>query len=60
MSELQEFLGRTPFFGGLAGETMDRLVGMLVERSLPAGSTVFREGDQGRSMYVVHTVPTRC
>ena len=28
---------------------------MLAERSHPAGSPVFREGDQGRSMYVVHT-----
>lgn len=54
MSELKEFLVRTPFFGGLPAETLDRLVGMLVERSYPAGSPVFREGDKGLSMYVVH------
>jgi len=53
MSELKEFLGRTPFFGGLAPETMDRLVKMLVERSYRAGSLVFREGEAGKSMYVV-------
>src|SRR5438477_144634 len=55
MSELKEFLSRTPFFGGLPAETMDRLVKMLVERSYKAGSEVFREGDAGKSMYVVHS-----
>ena len=54
MSELKEFLSRTPFFGGLPAETMDRLVKMLVERSYKAGSDVFREGDAGKSMYVVN------
>ncbi len=55
MSELKEFLVRTPFFGGLERETLDFLAGMLVERSFLAGATVFREGDDGKSMYVVHT-----
>jgi CRP-like cAMP-binding protein len=54
MSELKEFLSRTPFFGGLPDPTMDLLVGMLVERAWKAGSEVFHQGDQGRSMYVVH------
>src|SRR5205823_7028477 len=35
--------------------TMNLLVGMLVEHSYKAGSAVFREGEQGRSMCVVHT-----
>ena len=55
MSELKEFLTRTPFFGGLPDETMNRLVKMLVERSYQAGAEVFREGEQGKSMYVVHS-----
>ena len=55
MSELKEFLTRTPFFGGLEPETLDLLVGMLVERSFSKGSAVFREGDQGKSMYIVHS-----
>jgi CRP/FNR family transcriptional regulator, cyclic AMP receptor protein len=55
MSELSDTLSRTPFFGGLAPETMERLVKMLVERSYPAGNTVFREGEAGKSMYVVHS-----
>ena len=52
---LKAFLSRTPFFGGLADEMLDRLVAMLVLRELPRGETVFREGDLGRSMYVVET-----
>jgi CRP-like cAMP-binding protein len=55
MSELKEFLSRTPFFGGLPDETMSHLVKMLVERSYQAGAEVFREGEQGKSMYVVHS-----
>ena len=55
MSELKEFLSRTPFFGGLPDETMNRLVKMLVERTYKAGTEVFRQGEQGKSMYVVHS-----
>src|SRR5947208_16780755 len=55
MSEMKEFRSRTQVFGGLPAETMDRLVKMLVERSYKAGSEVFREGDAGKSMYVVHS-----
>ena len=55
MSELKEFLSRTPFFGGLQPETMDRLVKMLVERSYKSGAEVLRQGEQGKSMYVVHS-----
>lgn len=53
LEALKLFLPRTPFFGGLSSEAIDRLVGMLVERQFPVGACVFREGDQGRSMYVV-------
>src|ERR1041384_7764761 len=55
MSGLSDTLSRTPFFGGLPAETMDRLVKMLVERSYKAGVQVFREGEAGKSMYVVHS-----
>src|SRR5947209_2865618 len=55
MSELTEFLARTPFFGGLPAEAIGRLAAMLVERSYAKGEVVFREGDAGKSMYVVHT-----
>jgi CRP-like cAMP-binding protein len=52
---LQEFLCRTPFFGGLDGPPLDALCEMLVERRYPAGATVFHEGEQGGSMYVVRS-----
>jgi CRP/FNR family transcriptional regulator, cyclic AMP receptor protein len=53
--ELKEFLVRTPFFGGLEDSALDRVIGMLVLRDFPVGASVFRMGDQGRSMYIVQS-----
>ncbi len=50
---LHEFLARTPFFGGLPQESLARIAARLRQSDLEHGGTVFREGDQGRSMYVV-------
>jgi CRP/FNR family cyclic AMP-dependent transcriptional regulator len=52
---LKTFLVATPFFGGLDDSQLDRLIAMLVERRYRAGNNVFLEGEQGRSMYVVHS-----
>jgi CRP-like cAMP-binding protein len=52
-STLKEFLVRTPFFGGLLDEALERVIGMLVERPFAAGASVFRRGESGRSMYIV-------
>ena len=52
--DLKAFLLATPFFGGLAEASLDLLVSMLVERRFDAGAVVFAEGEQGRSMFVVH------
>ena len=52
---LKSFLVATPFFGGLDDGQLDRLIAMLVQRRYAAGDRVFVEGDQGRSMYVVHS-----
>lgn len=52
---LKSFLVATPFFGGLDDAQLDRLIAMLVEKRYGAGDRVFVEGDQGRSMYVVHS-----
>jgi CRP-like cAMP-binding protein len=54
-SALKEFLSRTPFFGGLQDQALERVIAMLVERQFAVGATVFREGEQGRSMYIVHS-----
>lgn len=51
--ELVAFLSGTPFFGGVNEQTLARLAAMLVARRFGKGETVFREGDQGRSMYIV-------
>src|SRR5205823_400109 len=49
----KEFLCSIPIFGGLNDKTLDRVVGFLVESKFPVGATVCKEGDTGRSMYVV-------
>jgi CRP/FNR family transcriptional regulator, cyclic AMP receptor protein len=53
--ERKAFLVRTPFFGGLDDAALDRVIAMLVERPFPVGAVVFREGEQGRSMYIVRS-----
>jgi CRP-like cAMP-binding protein len=52
--ELKAFLVATPFFGGLDDAQLGTLIAMLKPRSYSAGEVVFKEGDQGRSMYVVY------
>jgi len=53
--DLKTFLVATPFFGGLSGASLDRLIAMLVERRFDAGATIVAEGEPGRSMYIVHS-----
>ena len=52
---LSRFLSRTPFFGGLDDIALRHVVGMTSERTFSRGAAVFREGEQGRSMYVVES-----
>jgi CRP/FNR family transcriptional regulator, cyclic AMP receptor protein len=54
LEDLRDFLPRTPFFGGLDERQLDRVIAMLVERHFTPRSTVFREGESGRSMYIIH------
>src|SRR5262245_29478982 len=51
----KEFLVRTPFFGGLEERQLELVISKLVEKRFPATASVFREGEQGRSMYVVRS-----
>src|ERR1700693_1686630 len=51
--ELQAFLSRTSFFGGLMPDTVGIVAGMLKEKRVPAGELLFAEGDTGKSMYIV-------
>jgi CRP/FNR family cyclic AMP-dependent transcriptional regulator len=52
-NELRDFLAKTPFFGGLEQAAIDRLIRMMAPRPFEKGQAVFKEGDRGRSMYVV-------
>jgi CRP-like cAMP-binding protein len=49
----KQTLSRTPFFGGLEDAALARVISMLVPRSLARGEVVFREGDLGRSLYII-------
>jgi CRP-like cAMP-binding protein len=53
--DLKAFLLATPFFGGLSDASLDLLISMLVERRVEAGARVVAEGEQGRSMFIVHS-----
>jgi len=55
LAELKTFLTGTPFFGGLDEEMLERVVTMLAPRTMKKGEVVFREGELGRSMYVVES-----
>jgi CRP-like cAMP-binding protein len=52
--ELQAFLAKTSFFGGLMPDVVAIIAGMLKEKRVPAGELLFAEGDDGKSMYIVH------
>ena len=53
MTPLEEFLQATPFFGGLQPGQMAHLSERLKVLEVMPGEQVFREGEQGRSMYLV-------
>jgi CRP-like cAMP-binding protein len=55
LPDLKAFLVATPFFGGLSDASLALLISMMIERSFDVGATVVAEGEQGRSMYVVHS-----
>ena len=53
MTPLEEFLSATPFFGGLQPGQLAVVARRLKVREVMPGETVFREREQGKSMYVV-------
>lgn len=44
-----------PFFGGLDDAALDSVIRMLRERIFDRGGIVFREGEFGRSMYIIQS-----
>jgi len=51
--DLEAFLARTSFFGGLMPEVVATVAAMLKEKRIAAGECLFAEGDDGKSMYIV-------
>lgn len=51
--ELNSFLATTSFFGALEPGVVALIAAMLKERRIAAGETLFCEGDDGKSMYIV-------
>ena len=52
-SEERAALAALPFFRGLDAHELDRVAERLVTVRVPAGATVFREGDPGDRYYIV-------
>ena len=49
----KSFLRGIPIFGGLTDEGLERLIRMMEQQSFPVGHTVTKQGESGRSMYIV-------
>jgi len=52
--EFLAFLAKTSFFGGLTPEVVATVAAMLKEKRIAAGELLFCEGDDSKSMYIVH------
>jgi CRP/FNR family transcriptional regulator len=50
---IQQILARTPLFGGLAKDQLDKVRDISQERTVRKGETVFWEGDAGIGFYIV-------
>lgn len=55
MNPLLDFLASLPLFGTLSGLELNAVSAFLERRAVPAGTVVFREGDQGQELYIVRT-----
>lgn len=51
---LRSFFGKVDVFSGLEGRSMDSVLRVLKEQTLPKGAVVFSEGELGRTMFVLH------
>lgn len=52
---LKAFLTETPFFGGLSDASLDLLISMLGERRAHGREAIVKEGETGRSMFIVQS-----
>jgi hypothetical protein len=52
--ERLQALRAVPFLAPLPLETLERLAGQLIDVAVPAGGTLFEQGDHGDRFYVLH------
>ncbi len=57
--DLKKFLAEVPIFSDLTEDESDVLMEKLEEISLPAGRTIFHEGDEGDSLYIIRSGKVR-
>src|ERR1041384_2986240 len=55
MPELADTLRAIPLFSSLSREDIAKVLGKLEEKTFPAGTTIFSQGDQGDSFYFIQS-----
>ena len=51
--QIIKFIAQIPLFNGLPKEQLERLVSIVIDKSLKRGQTVFSEGDVASGLFVV-------
>ena len=52
---LAAFFRGIPIFGGLEGRSLNSVLGIIKSETFRAGSTVFKSGELGRTVYVIRS-----
>src|SRR6201993_4285625 len=55
MADLADTLRNIPLFSALSREDIAKVLGKLEERSFPAGTTIFSQGEKGDSFYFIQS-----
>ncbi len=55
MTRLSEFLAGTALFSGMSGLELKAVSEFLKRRDFPRGAVVFREGERGEELFIVHS-----
>lgn len=53
LEQTKAFLRGIPIFGGLQDSGLERLLRMMEQQTFPVGAAVAKQGESGRSMYIV-------
>lgn len=55
MADLAETIRNIPLFSGLSREDIAKILGKLEEKSFAAGATIFSQGENGDSFYIIQS-----